>query len=84
MSRPPSAAVHILAILYGDRHVTDKAIFERMYAAMENEEGFLVNDDALGATWSENRKACVVYSRGLDGKVRRNVAKEGKSLNFED
>ena len=84
MPRPLSAAVHILAILYGDRNVMDEAVFRRMYAAMENKEGFLVGDDSLGATWPGNRKACVVYSRGLDGKVKRNAAKEGTLLNFED
>ena len=82
MPRPLNADVHLLAILYGDRNVTDEAVFERMYAAMENKEGFVVDDDSLGGdvAW-ESEGVCRVFERGgWEGQEACGEGRDGAEL----
>ena len=80
--KPADAAIHILAVFYGDRLIKKENVYREIYRVKAEGGEILVNNKNFVDTWHGNRKACVVYFREADGSIGRKAAKEGERLRF--
>jgi len=80
---PLSARERILAIVYGDKELTDPALYEEIYAAIHQKRDFLVSNETLGGDPRFGLyKSCVVFLRRSNGTITHSSAKEHEHLKF--